>query len=167
MCEQTAAAGSVHVLYPWGVRMCRHVVVYERFSPQRSNVIPDSCPAPLWRVQWLCLCITFSPHQGGEGAIHKGIPGLTIDSWTSSLWLYLLRACGLDSELLSTGSGSDGLWLPTWAGTLTSDTYLAAREHAAENATQICHASFTLGTTSPACLASHCCPLRPTYLVFS
>lgn len=30
-----------------GVRMCCHGLVYERFSQQPSNVVPDSCPAPL------------------------------------------------------------------------------------------------------------------------
>lgn len=90
----------------------------------------------------------------------QGVPGLPHRQLGKELVVVAASGCGVGLELLGTGSGSDSIWLPTWAGTLTSDAYLATRGHEEENATQICLASFTL----PPHLPVHLLPTIQSYL---
>lgn len=69
-------------------------MVYERFSQQRSNVNPDSCPAPLESAVVVLVHHLFASSRK-RWSDSQGIPGLIIDSWGRSLSLYLLRGCGL------------------------------------------------------------------------
>lgn len=113
VCEQTAAACSCTRTVSLGVRMCCHGMVYERFSQQRSNVNPDSCPAHLMSAVVVLVHHLFASSRRRRSS-PQGFPGLIIDSWGRSSWSYLLRGVAWGLELLSTGSGSDSKWPPTW-----------------------------------------------------
>lgn len=152
---------SVHVLYPWGVRMCCHGMVYERFSQQRSNVNPDSCPAPLESAVVVLVHHLFASSRR-RWSSSQGIPGLIIDSWGRGLWLYLLSGVRLGS-----GAVKHGEWsrqhMAAHVGRRTNIRYVSgpsrARKRRKRNADLPC---IIRTTTSPARLLAR--PSTQSYL---